>query len=133
MQGNPKLSICTIYNPPCQSRRYPKRDCQVRSHKGTDRRKVPHRSMGTDIHRRISNAGCVKWRSWRFYPLPGWADCVAGRPNWKTLQQQWCRGASALDSGLCHRDSKQRLPSVGVRDRCPLRAGSFCQTTRNHI
>ena len=59
-------------SPPCHPRRYPKCDCHVHPHKGTDRKKEPHRSMGTDIHRWISDASCVKWRSRSFNPLPRW-------------------------------------------------------------
>ena len=117
------LSICTTFPP----RDTPKWHSQVHPNKGTERRKVPHRHMGSYIHRWISNSSCVEWRNRSFYPLPRRTDSVAGCPDWKTLHQLWCKSAGASDSGLYHTDSKQRFPSVDVPDRCPLHAGSFVE------
>ena len=75
-------------------------------HKGTDRRKVLHRSMGTDIQRWSKD--CVRWRSRSFYPLPIWTDWP------ETLLRLWLRGVCTSDSRLCHIDSKQRLPSEAL-------------------
>ena len=63
-QGKPKLSICTTYNPPCHPSKYPKWDCQVQSHKGSDRKnKYPIETwvqIYTDgMMQAVSNEGAV--------------------------------------------------------------------------